>query len=87
MPRFHVSIRLDATELKMLADEINDRVKYLGQAEAERRVGCPIDNAFIDRCFTLVGGGTSTSLRAVPTAEIDRAIQALWLPAALVPRR
>jgi hypothetical protein len=85
MPLFRVSIRLDAAELKLLAAEINDRVQFLGLAEAERRVGCPIDNAFIDRGFTLVGGGTF--VRAVPTAEIERAIQALWLPADLVPLR
>ena len=46
MARLHLTLSLNTCELQPLLAEFRVRVDFLGLAEAERRIGCEMDEAF-----------------------------------------
>lgn len=70
-------IDIDVRELVLLVGELNAKVHQLGLAEAERRIGRPINDQYIRQLFEMTAD--QHCLRAMPTPEFDRLLLRLWI--------
>jgi hypothetical protein len=81
MARARFYIDLEGSEVSLLLAEVSARVRELGIAEVERRIGVDIDQAFL-RSLYEIGPAQSENgeikVRISPTAEFDRVLLALW---------
>lgn len=77
--------RVDGAEAELLLAELRHFKDTLGQAEIERVIGRAYDAAFVAECLItksvpriLQGAGYPFDLRVAPSAELERALKALW---------
>jgi hypothetical protein len=77
--------RFDGAEAQLLLAELRHFKDTLGQAGIERVIGRAYDAAFMNECLgtysvpnLLKQSGYPFDLRIGPTAELERALKALW---------
>ena len=78
-------LRVDSAEAQLILAELTHFVETLGQNEIESVIGRAYDAAFLAECLitesvpkTFQGAGYPFELRVVPSAELERALKALW---------
>ncbi len=72
-----VKITCDTTEACALLAELRARVEIIGRAEAERRLGCNLDDAF-DNAFLIESAGSTVRWRLAPTPAFEASLRKLW---------
>jgi hypothetical protein len=79
------NLRVDSAEAQLILAELKHFVETLGQNKIESVIGRAYDAAFLAECLitksvprTLQGAGYPFDLRVAPSAELERALKALW---------